>query len=59
MTAHTRRRLSYGEAAFWTVQIPPAVLLFSQTFLFKYLVVISIYAIVRSCITGAQADTPE
>jgi hypothetical protein len=53
-----RRRWSYAEAAFWAVQIPPAVALLPEPVLFRYLIVISIYAIVRNCLTGAQADSP-
>lgn len=59
MTAERRRKLSYIEAGFWAIQIPPAVFVMPQAILFKYLVFISIYAIVRNCLTGAQADTPE
>lgn len=57
MTARKRRRLSYGEAAFWLAQTPLIFILPEPT-LIKYLAVLSIYAIVRTCLTGAQADTP-
>lgn len=58
MKAQTRRRVSYVEAGFWASQTP-LVFLLPQPTLIKYLSVISIYAIVRTCITGAQADTPD
>lgn len=58
MKAQTRRRASYVEAAFWAAQ-SPLVFILPQTTLIKYLSEISIYAIVRTCITGAQADTPD
>jgi hypothetical protein len=34
------------------------VALLPEPVLFRYLIVISIYAIVRNCLTGAQADSP-
>jgi hypothetical protein len=57
MNRKRRRRLSIQEAVFWALQIPPVVILASETFLFKYLTGISIYAIVRQCLVGAQADS--
>lgn len=59
MTAAQRRKLSWAEAAFWAIQIPPAAILLPGPPVFKYLTVVSQWALVRTAIAGAQADTPD
>jgi hypothetical protein len=52
-----RRRLSYAEAAFFAVQIPPVLFWLPEQYQIKYLQFISIYAVIRTAIAGAQADS--
>lgn len=52
-----RRYISWYEALFFALQIPPVLFWLPQQYQLKYLQFISIYAVIRTAIAGAQADT--